>query len=128
MNTEKVFVNRQPQAGKWIPIIGSETTHLLEHLKLSEESKEQLKREAIEILSKCGNPEKQKHKDVGLVFGYEQSGKTLSFTTLIALAKDNGYRLIILIAGIATNLVEQSSTRLEKDLRIDSRQDMQWLS
>lgn len=31
----------------------------------------------------------------GLVVGYVQSGKTLSFTTVIGLARDNGFPLII---------------------------------
>lgn len=40
----------------------------------------------------------------------------MSFTALSALAKDNGYRLIVYLAGTKKNLVEQTTDRLRKDL------------
>ena len=55
-----------------------------------------------------------------------QSGKTTSFTTVAALARDNGYRLIIVITGITNNLFKQSNDRLEKDLRLGERTDRKW--
>lgn len=112
----------------WRPQIGAETIALLSHLNLPAESENTLLNETIEILSQCGNSLNRTNQEIGLVFGYIQSGKTMSFTTLTALAKDNGYQIIIIIAGISTNLVSQSFTRLEQDLRIDSRNDLQWLS
>ncbi len=112
----------------WNPIRGEETQFLLRHLNLSAESEHRLIEETTEILCQCGNPSHRSNSEIGLVFGYVQSGKTMSFTALTALAKDNGYRIIIIIAGISTNLVAQSYTRLEKDLQIDSRADLQWLS
>jgi len=42
--------------------------------------------------------------------------KTMSFTGLTALAKDNGYRMIIYLAGTKNNLLDQTSKRLRKDL------------
>jgi hypothetical protein len=51
-----------------------------------------------------------------LVVGYVQSGKTLSFTGLVALALDNGYRTIVFLAGTKNNLLKQTSSRLRKDL------------
>jgi hypothetical protein len=60
------------------------------------------------------------------VIGYVQSGKTLSFTTVTALARDNGYRLIIVVAGTKTNLLGQSTERLENDLRLSTRNDRVW--
>lgn len=113
---------------RWQPIIETETRQLLTHLNLPIESEQRLIDETTEILSKCGNPDNPTNDEIGLVFGYVQSGKTMSFTMLTALAKDNGYQMIIIIAGISTNLVSQSYTRLERDLRIDSRTDLQWLS
>lgn len=128
-NVEEITINPdQGGDGDWNPVVGSETQSLLSHLELAPESEERLIDETLEILRRCGNPGQGRHNDIGLVFGYVQSGKTMSFTTLTALAKDNGYRVIIIIAGISTNLVEQSFTRLERDLRIDSRVDLQWLS
>lgn len=76
-----------------------------------------LRTETAEIMSHCNphdavsNPE-----TTHLVFGYVQSGKTMSFTALTALARDNGYRVVIYLAGTKTNLRDQTAERLEKDL------------
>ena len=43
-----------------------------------------------------------------------QSGKTLSFTTVIGLARDNGFPLVVLLAGTKENLHEQTASRLAK--------------
>jgi hypothetical protein len=115
-------------ATMWQPQIGNETRRLLAHLNLPVDGQHNLLNETTSILTKCCNPQDEGGSNIGLVFGYVQSGKTMSFTTLTALAKDNGYRIIIVIAGISTNLVAQSYTRLERDLQIDSRSDLQWLS
>lgn len=40
----------------------------------------------------------------------------MSFTTLTALAVDNGFQIIIYFAGIKNNLLEQTTKRLKKDL------------
>lgn len=114
---------------RWEVIAGQETADLLDNLKnIDSEAKIKLLAETTQILEQCGNPQTETNDETGLVFGYVQSGKTMSFTTLTALAKDNGFQIIIIIAGIATNLIDQSTTRLEKDLRINERNDRQWLS
>jgi hypothetical protein len=125
--TERISMLNQSGL-KWNPSVGAETLLLLNHIGIPEESQRTLIQETTEILSNCGNTTQTTFNDIGLVFGYVQSGKTMSFTTLTALAKDNGYQMVIIIAGISTNLVEQSFTRLERDLQIDSRNDLQWLS
>lgn len=56
----------------------------------------------------------------GLVVGYVQSGKTLSFTTLTALAQDNGFALVVLIAGTLENLKQQTLDRLTSDLELSA--------
>jgi hypothetical protein len=43
----------------------------------------------------------------------------MSFTTLTALALDNGFRIVIYFAGIKVNLLEQTTKRLKKDLNTD---------
>ncbi|WP_250631619.1 Z1 domain-containing protein [Rhodoflexus caldus] len=111
----------------WTPIVGEETEQLLEYLKLDEVSTKILLKETKSILALCGSPKQQTNSETGLVFGYVQSGKTMSFTTLTALAKDNDYQIIIVIAGISTNLLDQSTKRLEKDLRLNERFDRKWL-
>lgn len=73
--------------------------------------------EASDVLAHC-NP----HYAVNLpetthmAVGYVQSGKTMSFTGVTALAKDNGYRVIIYLAGTKNNLLDQTQKRLRKDL------------
>ncbi len=64
---------------------------------------------------------------VGLVTGYVQSGKTANYIALCALARDNGYPLIIVITGISTNLFGQSTNRIVQGLRIDRRDDRPYL-
>ena len=59
--------------------------------------------------------------------GYVQSGKTLSFTTVMALARDNGFQLVIVVAGTSKLLLKQSTDRLRKDLRIEEIEgSLQW--
>lgn len=52
----------------------------------------------------------------GLVLGLVQSGKTASFTALIAKAADAGYRLFIVLSGIDNGLRRQTQIRLNKEL------------
>jgi hypothetical protein len=60
-------------------------------------------------LQLCGDPKSEANNSTGMVLGYVQSGKTLSFTTLAALARDNDYKVVIVIAGTKTNLLNQST-------------------
>jgi hypothetical protein len=75
----------------------------------------------------CGKPNNSENSETGLVIGYVQSGKTLSFTTLTALARDNNYQIVIVIAGTSTALSNQSFERMKKDLRLDDRFDRKWV-
>lgn len=112
----------------WNPLFGEETESLLSRIFGSdEEAKEKVKEETHHIMQLCGNPESDTNNDTGLVFGYVQSGKTLSFTSLTALARDNGYQLVIIVAGISTNLVNQSYQRLQKDLNINQGHLRKWV-
>ena len=87
--------------------------------KLSDQEELNLKNETINILSNCCPPNSNKSfRNTGLVYGYVQSGKTMSFTTLCALAKDNSYRIVILFTGIKTNLLKQTNGRLMDDLKV----------
>ena len=60
------------------------------------------------------------------MIGYVQSGKTMSFTTVAALARDNGFQIVIVIAGISKPLFAQSTERLQTDLRLNARPDRKW--
>lgn len=74
--------------------------------------------EAQQILGRCVDPKGSPGHRTGLVVGYVQSGKTLSFTTLTALAHDSGYALVVLIAGTLENLKQQTLDRLTADLEL----------
>jgi len=112
------------------PVVGAETQALRdtpEFVTMGEAAADGVIEEARRILRRAAHPEAAAASDVGLVTGYVQSGKTLSFTTVCALARDNGIPLVIIITGISTNLFGQSTQRLERDLRLTTRHDRKWL-
>jgi len=104
----------------WMPVQGPEVRGLLDNLSIDREGKDRLAAEAATILGKCIPPRGGPDGTTGLVLGYVQSGKTLSFTAVAALARDNGYPMVIVITGIATNLLSQSRGWLETDLRLQT--------
>ena len=113
----------------WEPVEGKTTLALKKQALesgIKEHEWENIKESAISILSKCVHPDATSEQDTGLVIGYVQSGKTLSFTTVTALARDNNYQLIIVIAGTSLNLLGQSTNRLEEDLNLMTRSSRQW--
>lgn len=123
----KIMPNN-PNNNNWAPQYGEETEKLLNKVFDNDtESKEKVRKEAYEIMKLCGNPNQPTNNDTGLVFGYVQSGKTLSFTALTALARDNNYQIVIILAGISTNLVNQSYNRLQNDLGINQGFHRKWV-
>ncbi|KPV54990.1 hypothetical protein SE17_00425 [Kouleothrix aurantiaca] len=111
----------------WSPSAGKETIDLLNELKLpDQESRDRLLEEALAILQRCVAPDVASGSKTGLAVGYVQSGKTMSFTIVTALARDNGYPIVIVIGGISIPLFTQSEERLEKDLRLKVRPDRKW--
>ena len=111
---------------KWEVSIGSQALGLLERKGIEGDEKNRILNEACEILGNCGDPKKKENNVTGLAIGYVQSGKTLSFTTVAALASQNGFNIIIIIDGSTTKLVDQTTKRLEGDLEIYSRTDVSW--
>ena len=104
---------------KFKPVIGEKMNDLGFRLKdfLDEDEFDSLVSETGHILSRCSDPKLNQEQDVThLTVGYVQSGKTLSFTALTALAADNGYRIVIYLAGTKNNLLSQTTKRLTKDL------------
>lgn len=116
-----------PAGQRWTPVVGDETVALLDHLGLQEPSRSQLLSEAADVLGRCIPPTSSQGQTTGLVVGYVQSGKTMSFTTVAALARDNAYRMVIVISGTTKNLFTQSADRLQRDLRIGPERDKGWL-
>lgn len=111
----------------WNPFVGEETLGLLRgNSKLTEngnlnDAGNRVLNETLRIMQVCGNPRAADNNETGIIIGYVQSGKTLSFTTLTALARDNNYQIVIILGGTSKILLQQSTARLRRDLRIDSR-------
>lgn len=104
--------------GNWVPIVGSEGLEFLETI-VPAESRGTVREAALAILAKGMSPAAENGQETGLVVGYVQSGKTMSFETVTALARDNGLHMVIVIAGTSNPLFEQSTGRLRRDLRLD---------
>ena len=86
---------------------------------MKEEEVSRIKNSTISILSQCVAPNYEEptyEQNTGLVLGYIQSGKTMSFTSLISLASDNDYKIVIVFAGTTNILLNQTIDRLEEDL------------
>lgn len=116
----KIISGGEP-SGTWQPVLGSAATGLTRYLEnegdIPESETRRVVKEGHEILSNCIPPSVEAGRRIGLVCGYVQSGKTLSMTAVSALAKDNGFCIVILLAGVTTLLVGQSKKRLEEHLR-----------
>ena len=112
------ILSDNPTAGAWQPVAGTEVNGLA---TLPAEARQQIIDEATRVLRRCAPPDAPAASQTGLVVGYVQSGKTTSFTTLAALARDNGYRMVIIIAGTTEPLFFQTRDRLIDALRLESR-------
>lgn len=110
----------------WSPVIGSETISLTNNLGISPESQATLRNEAAAVLRRCIPPTAPKGDTTGIIMGYVQSGKTMSFTTVTTLARDNNFPIVIVIAGTSIPLFNQSEARLKADLRLNQRDDRNW--
>jgi hypothetical protein len=68
-----------------------------------------------EILDLAGDPDAEgEWSRRGLVVGHVQSGKTANYVGLINKAADAGYKLVVLIAGIHSNLRSQTQERIDQ--------------
>lgn len=121
-----IEVNPNVPGELWQPVTADEANALMLHKGFKGPERAQILGEARRILSRCLPPTAGERYRTGLAVGYVQSGKTLSFTTIAALARDNDFRLVIVVAGTKTNLLGQSTDRLESDLRLTTREDRVW--
>jgi hypothetical protein len=126
-DNDQVIVDILPDANQlptaWNPQPGIETNSLT----LPVQSRDSIIAEARRILVRCVPPSATDGTQTGLVVGYVQSGKTTSFTALATLARDNGYRMIVVIAGTTEPLFYQTRDRLIDALRLESRpRDNPW--
>lgn len=110
------------QTGSWNPEVGTYTERFVASKtgaaggSLKTEELSNVIADSKEILGRCCNPDQLGDSNAILVVGYVQSGKTLSFTTVAALARDNGFGAVIVLAGSTNNLKKQSEDRLVDDL------------
>ena len=100
----------------WLPSVGDETLSFLDGLP--EEARSRIQHEARDILSRSVDPDGDPATRAGLVVGYVQSGKTTSMIAAAAMGRDNGFGLVVFIAGTSDLLLGQSRQRLEQSLRL----------
>lgn len=121
----------QPFAGqaletRWQPNVGPETRDFL-HYVVPEQSRNDVLI-AASILGRGVSPLDANGRETGLVVGYVQSGKTTSFETAATLARDNGFQMVIIVAGTSISLLDQSTGRVRRDLRLDDPSRMRsWI-
>ena len=112
---------------RWTPVAGPETLDFLSTV-VPEDSRDSVRDAAVSIIAKSVPPTGEPNQETGLVVGYVQSGKTMSFETVTALAHDNAFQIVIVVAGIANPLLEQSTGRLRRDLQLDDpRRSRRWI-
>ncbi len=104
---------------RWQPAVGPETQDFLDHV-VPEQSRDEVCGAAASILGRGISPADANGHETGLVVGYVQSGKTMSFEAAAALARDNGFQMVIIVAGTSNPLFELSTGRVRRDLRLDS--------
>ncbi|KUL31260.1 Z1 domain-containing protein [Actinoplanes awajinensis] len=101
--------------GEFLPAVGEQAQRVLSGLP--EEAQLSIREESLRVLARCGSA-RDEWSAAQLVVGEVQSGKTLSFTTVMALARDNDYPLIVVLAGTKNNLLTQTEKRLKRDLNV----------
>ena len=107
-------------SSEWVINVDSPEIEYLRE-KYSHISNEEFNRtlmSATRLLSQCPSPNSERSSKTGLAIGKIQSGKTLSFTILIALAAVNRYSKIVVLGGTKNALLMQTFERLKKDLGI----------
>lgn len=114
-----------PPGWRWRPQMmeGGEAERLLRRqadMGLPESARDEIMESGLGIIARCVSPnETEDIQETGLVVGYVQSGKTLSFTTVAALACDNRFPIVIVLSGTKKNLYSQTVRRLRSDLDLD---------
>lgn len=102
----------------WKPVVGDCMKEFL-GTAVPPEARVVVRDSAVSILQKSVSQQDATGGSTGLVVGYVQSGKTMSFEGVTALARDNQFQMIILVTGISNPLYDQSSERIRKDFGID---------
>lgn len=111
----------------WNPVEGDELRRLLAQSGLALDARRQVADQARAVLGSSYPPATSgPGRRTGLVVGYVQSGKTMSFTAVTAMARDNGYQLVLLLGGTRRLLKKQTVTRLRQDLAVSRSGPSPW--
>ncbi|MBL0197031.1 MAG: hypothetical protein IPQ09_22935 [Myxococcales bacterium] len=132
MSDEEARPVQGAKGAKMNSTIGPATQGLGDHLVetgslAGPEAFQRVRDEALEIVKRCKPFTTEKGSRTGLVVGYVQSGKTMSMMAVASLARDNGCRIIVLLAGVTTNLLRQNSKRFRDTLRAAAGGKEHWL-
>jgi len=131
-NDKKVPPTNKAQPGKapWTPKPGRSIEELgktLEQIeKIDTTAYSGITSAAIRVLEQAAPPKGDRARRTGLVVGYVQSGKTLSMTTVAALSRDNGFRIVIVFAGVTSMLLKQTRKRFADYLQPSDQYPKQW--
>lgn len=126
-DADNIIIEPIQEDGSWVPHVGPEVLSFLD-ASVPPEARDPIRESAINILAKAVPPAEETGQQTGLVVGYVQSGKTMSFEAVAALARDNGFQIVIVIAGTSNPLFNQSTGRLRRDLRLDDpRRERRWI-
>ena len=98
---------------------GGEFEQFIRRQNLPPQSEKRLTENSSRILQRTELLGGEASSNCQLVVGEVQSGKTMSFTALIAMAHENGFPLVIVLAGTKLQLLSQTRDRLRRDLRAD---------
>ena len=123
-----IIVEPAPEdRGRWRPAVGPETMAFLQN-SVPEASRDNVCDAAVTIIGKGVPPTENAGQETGLIVGYVQSGKTMSFEAIAALGRDNAFPIVIVVTGSSRPLLGQSTGRLRQDLRLDDpRRARRWL-
>lgn len=98
---------------------GIEFSNFIKRQGLPQNSENKLIETTKRILNRTDLLGGEASSNCQLVVGQVQSGKTMSFTALVALAHDNGFPIVVVLAGTKNILLSQTADRLRKDLKAD---------
>ena len=112
----------------WNPVSGPTVKEFLRGITfLDDAGRDQVLSEGLKILGRCSNPNDKVSGKCLLVLGEVQSGKTLSFSTVVALSRDNQIPVTVILAGTKKPLLRQTHAKLLEDFKIDESGEVpQW--
>ncbi|MBM6385235.1 MAG: hypothetical protein JSY10_14805 [Paenibacillus sp.] len=115
MNTSQFNTKEEPWVVMNNGFFKTRISKLLKENDIPEDSIEGIFENAGQILSKCPNPQSTiPVGKTGIVIGKVQSGKTSNFISLMALAMDNSYEVMVVLGGNKINLLAQNTLRIKQ--------------